>query len=500
MHCDFLVVGAGMAGGVAALQAADQGLDVSLIYDQEAASAWAQGGIVCPRPQNKDQLKNDILKAGCGINHREAVDLVVEAGEPAIEKWLIDRLEVPFDRHKNGQLEYVLEAAHSDKCILHHKDTTGLAIHARLWKKLQAHPKIKIQQAQLVDLLLNYRHSEDSKARYQKPKVFGAYVFDEEEKKVEAIHAKTVLLATGGFSRLYNHSTGPKGAIGAGMAAASRAGARLMNLEYMQFHPTALYVQGERRYLLTEALRGAGAKLLNWDKKTFVDELAPRDMVARAIYSEMIKSRSPHLWLDISKVKDFKNNFPAINKLVKEKSMDNLSLLPIVPAAHYSIGGVWSDLNTCSSLDSLLVAGEVSCTGLHGANRLASTSLLEALVFGERAADEALRQSKLKQPEHKARAWSSKHGVPDPALVAQDWQYLKLNMWNYVGVVRSEKRMRRAESALLLLRNEIERFYAESELNETLIRLRHGVQLAVSILYAALKNKKSIGAHYLIDE
>jgi L-aspartate oxidase len=315
---------------------------------------------------------------------------------------------------------------------------------------------------------------------------------------VEAWSAKSVVLATGGFSQLYLHSTGPQFSRGEGLAAAHRAGARSLHLEYVQFHPTALYVPGKPRVLLTEALRGAGAKLLNLEGESFVDELSPRDVVARAIHEEMLRSGGDHVWLDARAIPNLAERFPGFVDVARQASLDPLSQwIPVVPAAHFSNGGVWSDLNGASSVSGLFVAGEVACTGLHGANRLASMALLEALIFGIRAGESAARLSQDVKAPFRPRPWRHEKRDPDPALVSQDWTLLRQTLWNYVGLVRSEHRLKRAEKSLVQLRTEVEAFYKRSKLSPDLLGLRAGVLVANLVLYAALRNHESVGAHYL---
>jgi L-aspartate oxidase len=311
--------------------------------------------------------------------------------------------------------------------------------------------------------------------------------------------AKATVLATGGFSQLYLHSTGPSSNRGDGISAAQRAGARTLDMEFVQFHPTTLYVSGKPRRLLTEALRGSGAKILNLKLQAFVDPLAPRDVVSRAIHEELAETLTEHVWLDLRAIADLKSKFPGVCAVLESESLDpKIDLIPIVPAAHYTLGGVWTDLDGRTSLSGLLAAGEVACTGLHGANRLASTSLLEALVFGERAGASAFADAQqMGLAEFDPRPWEPANAPVDSALVQQDFQHLKNTLWNYIGLVRSEKRLRRAERALVELRAEVESFYRRGDLSDELIGLRHGVLVATLLLYAALRNKESVGTHYL---
>ncbi len=498
---DVLVIGSGLAGGIAALQAAEAGARVCLLSSSDSASAWAQGGIVYKGESDPELLVRDILKAGCGINYRPAVELVAVEGPVAVDYWLKERLGVPFDQGVDGNPDLTLEAAHNAHRILHVKDFTGHAIQERLNIKILQETRIQKQDGFLLDFLLSDRHDQRSGTAYRASEVVGAYVFLPFEKKVIPIVAKSVVLATGGFSQLYIHSTGPRSSRGDGIAAAHRAGARTMNLEYVQFHPTALYIPGEPRKLLTEALRGHGAKLLSFARKSIVDELAARDIVARSIHDSMIEEQSPHVWMDLRPVEDLKEKFPAIVKLLAEKGFDPLQdLIPVVPAAHYTLGGVWADLDGRSNLAGLFAVGEVACSGLHGANRLASTSLLEAVVFGERAGKAAAERAQSITLDFQAREWVHEERRVDPALLQQDWKLLKQTLWNYVGLVRSERRLERAEKMIGELRFEIESFYRESALSEELLGLRNGVLVATLLLYSALRNPKSLGTHFLKED
>lgn len=501
MSRDLIVIGSGLAGSIGALRAAERGLKVLLIEgDSECASAWAQGGIVYPREDDFASLKKDIFAAGCGINNPQAVEDVIRDGENLVPYWLLERAQVNFDRDAQGNLDYVLEAAHSRPRILHVKDGSGRAIMEKLRHLVTTHPLIERREGILVDLLVSDRHDIRPDSVYKTSCCAGAYVFLRHEQRVEAFVAPSVLLATGGFSGLFEHSTGARSLRGDGIASAHRAGARTLHLEYVQFHPTSLYIPNERRYLLTEALRGEGAKLLTIRGERFVDELAPRDVVARAIHESMLQDGTEHVWLDCRSMPHFTDHFPGISKLLAEKGFEpSRDLLPVVPSAHYTLGGVWTDSRGCSSLTGLYAAGEVACTGLHGANRLASTSLLEAMVYGHRAADAAYDYLKnLKSWDFQAEEWVPGVDDVDPALLSQDWQLLRRTLWNYVGLTRSEARLKRAERMLSDLRRDVESFYKRGKLSEPLIGLRHAVQVATLILYAALRNSHSLGTHHLV--
>lgn len=503
-HAEVLVIGTGLAGGIAALSAADAGANVVCITQKDSATEWAQGGIVYRGDSDPSSLESDILSAGANINNPDTVKLVAEEGPAAVERWLMKRLGVSFDVGTDGNPDLALEAAHHSRRILHVKDFTGKAIWEQLQVEIAKHPRIKCEEGILVDLMVSDRHNVCAGAEYAASRVQGAYVFRPGSGEVSTVTASVTILATGGFSSLYLHSTGPKSSRGDGISAAHRAGARTLHMEFVQFHPTALYIPGEPRRLITEALRGAGAKLLNLRNKSFVDELAPRDVVARAIHEEMLREGGAHVWLDLRLITDLETKFPSILKLLRSKGFDPHSdLIPVVPAAHYTLGGVWTDLNGATSLPGLYAAGEVACTGLHGANRLASTSLLEAIVFGERSGQSAAKESAalLKSPKNfEPKPWEPQSNPFDPALLVQDWDFLRQTLWNYVGLVRSERRLKRAERILAELRTEVEWFYKRSRLTEELIGLRHGVLVATLMLYAALRRRESVGVHYLKRE
>ncbi len=497
---DLVIVGSGLAATIAALRASDLGLSVAIVSKGEGASSWAQGGIVFPSKINKESFIDDVLQAGCAVNNRAALELLAEEGSELVENWLIGRFGVPFDKTSEGKFHRTLEAAHSEARIIHVADSTGRGLMRPLEIALKAKAGVLHYAGSLVDLLITSRHDSRQSQSYAAERVCGVYYLDSQTNEVKTLVARAVLIASGGFSQIYKHATGPSYLRGEGIAAAHRAGARSMNLEYVQFHPTALFIPGQARKLLTEALRGAGAKLLNMNSKSFVDELAPRDVVARSIHQEILKNGpGGHVFLDCRKVD--MAQFPAMTALLREYSLDPESdLIPVVPAAHYTIGGIWTDLDGKTSSPGLWAAGEVACTGVHGANRLASTSLLEALVFGYRAADSIFKESQNLELDFVPRSWKSESAPVDEDLLTQDFQFLRNTMWNYVGLLRSEKRLKRAEKSLLELRSEIESFYSRGRLSDALLSLRHSVLVANLVLYSALRNKKSLGTHYLMNE
>ena len=489
-----LILGAGLAGRIAALKCAEQGADVTLVAQEEAASAWAQGGIVYQAHAGDPKLlKEDILRAGSHLNNEATIDFVLREGPRLIEEWFQKKFPIPFDVQQDGGWDLGLEGAHSARRILHLSDQTGAALIGPLIEATEKNNRIKFISGELVELLTS-KHSEDRTARFDSPRCFGAYVLT--TGGVETIVADATLLATGGYSGLYLHSSGPKTNFGAGVAAAHRAGARVLDLEFVQFHPTTLYIEGKPRKLLTEALRGEGAKLVNFSGESFVNELASRDVVARAIHSEMALSQRANVFLDLRNIENLKEKFHQVAAFLEENGLDPAcDLIPVVPASHYTMGGVWTDLSARTSLAGLWAAGEVACTGLHGANRLASMSLLETLVFGDTAAVDMMESPVLPAPQ--IRDWSPANESVDLALIQQDWGLLRQTMWNYVGIVRSQHRLERAQRILKELRDGTEDFYKSSFLNHELLALRLGIIVGTLTVEAALRRRESVGAHYL---
>jgi L-aspartate oxidase len=522
MTVDVLVLGAGIAGCVAALRAADLGARVLLVSKDplgESNTAWAQGGIIgLPTDimgDSPELLASDIDNAGAGLCRPEAVDLLAEEGPRLCRSFLWERLGVPFDLDPAGEPDPTREAAHSAKRIYHAKDATGRAIQDRLVEAVRADPRIELREGRvLVDLLTIPHHARDPRLVYEPLQVWGAYLFDPATAKVEMAVAKRTVLATGGLGYLYLHTTNPAGATGDGLAAAYRANVRIVNCEYVQFHPTAMYVPNRPRTLLTEALRGEGAHLVNRKGRRFMDryaseqmELAPRDVVSRAIFQELAGTGEPCVFLDLKPVAarlDLEAHFPTILANCRAEGIDPPEdLIPVVPAAHYFCGGVLVDLDGRTSLPGLFAAGEVACTGVHGANRLASTSLLEGLLWGHRAAEAAVRDlPTLASPDPAAFAsWKDPEDFveADPLLIEQDWALIRTALWNYAGVVRTTDRLERGHSDMGYLYHRIEAFYRQAPLSRHLLELRSGIICAKLILKAALLNRESRGCHFRAD-
>jgi L-aspartate oxidase len=512
---DVLVIGSGLAGSAAALAAARGGARVVMLTKAprpEDCNTWdAQGGIIYRGADDPpERLAADILAAGAGLCDPEAVDLLSREGPRLVKSILIDDVGVPFDRTAGGELDLTAEAAHSVPRIVHHADGTGRSIEEAMLAAVRREPNVTILTGvTAVDLLSLSHHSRRPTDVYASPTCVGAYVFDQQARRVEPWMAKETILATGGIGRIYLHTTNPPGACGDGVAMAYRAGARCINMQFVQFHPTTLY-HSDERFLISESLRGEGARLVDGAGREFMKayhpdgSLAPRDVVARGIHQMMHETGAACAYLDISHKPAvwIRRRFPTIAGRCREVGIDiTAQPIPVVPAAHYSCGGIAADTWGRSSMHRLRAIGEVSCTGLHGANRLASTSLLECLVWGTRAGEDAARSiargDDYYMPE--IAPWQYETEPVDPALVAQDWLTIRQTMWNYVGLVRSRRRLDRALQIIRELQLEIGRFYARSELSDSLIGLRNGVQTALAVLLAAMEARESRGCHYRTD-
>ena len=527
IETECLIIGTGIAGAVCALIAAKAGIKVTLVTKRTDPALTntnrAQGGIVFRGKQDSPELlKQDILRAGRGINSLEAVEYLVTKGPDVVEEVLIQNLHVNFTHLTGSQDEYydlTREGAHSVNRILYSTDQTGHEIEMTLISALRQLPEVHIiTDATAIDLITLQHHSADLQARYiLEDHCLGAYCFMNATKEVDVILAQYTVLATGGLGDIFLHSTNEKGTVGDGIVMARRAGARIMNMEFMQFHPTTLYIPGARRFLISEAVRGEGARLKNLSGEYFMErynpelkDLAPRDEVTAAIWEEMIRNKDDHVLLDVANhVKgDIVERFPSIYATCKEAGIDiTREPAPVVPAAHYFCGGVHVDMRGRTTIKGLYAAGEVSCTGLHGANRLASTSLLEGLVWGYYAAKDIVER--INQGETvpanmltAVRDWIPTGNVEneDPALIAQDWMSIKSTMWNYVGIVRTMPRLKRAIEDLRHMHLRIEDFYKETPVSKDIISLFHGMQSAIMVAEAATRNPSSIGCHLIRTE
>jgi L-aspartate oxidase len=516
---EVLVIGCGIGGGVAALTLADAGVPVTVVTRAETATEsntwYAQGGIIFRGVGDSSRLlAEDILRAGAGHCHLPAVTIAAEEGPDLVQRILVDRVGVPFDRDESGALSLAREGSHALPRVAHAADATGQTISAALVKVLQDHPNVSMLTAHTaVDLLTPSPCAVDRRSVYAPLSCAGAYLLDQATGRVVPCLAGHTVLATGGLGQIFLRTTNPVGARGDGMAMAHRAGARVINMEFVQFHPTTFFHDGAARFLVSEAVRGAGARLVLADGEPFMDrhapewkDLAPRDVVARAIHHEMLTRDVPNVYLDVRSYlapDQIRTRFPNIHRDCLAYGVDiTRDLVPVVPAAHYACGGVWVDEWGRTSVDRLYAAGEVSCTGLHGANRLASASLLEGLVWGHRAARAILRaREAAPAPAIDVVPWPETSSErADPALVTQDVTFIKHIMWNYVGLVRTTGQLGRALRALRALETEIEDFYGHAKLTDGLIGLQNSVRVALLVAGAAWQNPHSMGCHFRRDD
>jgi L-aspartate oxidase len=514
LRTDCLVIGAGLAGCAYALHVAKHGLSVELLSlgDPLAANSdWAQGGIIYDTATAHAPLARDIMEASDNTANLAAIEQLVNEGPIAVKELLLDELQVGFDRDAKGELDFTREGGHSERRIIHAKDATGHAILETIARRVNTMPLITRRTGCVaIDLLTLSHNSQDLADKYEPLTCFGAYVLDTRTGATNAIVARKTVLATGGLGQIFLHSTNQPGTVGHGVAMAYRVGARLIDLEYVQFHPTVFAKKNAPHFLITEALRGEGGVLVNSRGERFMDaldprgSLAPRDIVARTIKQELATSGEPCVFLDLSALKPefLRERFPNIYERCLAHGVDiTREPIPVVPAAHFACGGVHADLAGRTSVRHLNAIGETACTGLHGANRLASTSLLECLTSAKftaaaDAAEIATGEFRLPAP----RLWESPTREADPVLVRQDMLQIQHTMWNYAGVVRSPRRLTRARRILLELREEIQSFYRGCRLTRELIELRNAIQTALLVVHAATLNPQSKGCHYVVDE
>ncbi len=508
---DLLVIGSGAAGLALALDLADE-LRICVLAKAELSESntrYAQGGVsaVMDPGDSVESHIEDTLKAGAGLCQRTAVEHIVRHGQAAIN-WL-QSVGVPFttvkDEHGVEVVHLTQEGGHSRRRVVHADDATGLAIETTLLERVKAHPNIQLLDWHIaIDLITM------GKLGTTPDRCVGAYVLDRHTNTVVTLRAHWCVLATGGAGKVYLYTSNPDIATGDGVAMAWRAGCAVANMEFVQFHPTCLYHPKAKSFLVTEALRGEGARLLLPNGEPFMErfdsrgELAPRDIVARAIDHEMKRLGADCVYLDIShKPADFiLNHFPTISQHCKTFGFDLTSEpLPVVPAAHYFCGGVLTDLLGRTSLPGLFAIGEVACTGLHGANRMASNSLLECLVTARSTAEAIRAQINDRPPLPIIPAWDESQvtDADEEVVVAHNWDELRRFMWDYVGIVRTTKRLERARRRVHLLRNEIGEFYANFRVTSDLIELRNLVQVAELVIRCALKRKESRGLHFTLD-
>ncbi|MCF6169501.1 MAG: L-aspartate oxidase [Bacteroidales bacterium] len=511
---DFLIIGTGMAGLIYALKVAPHG-KVCLLSKtsiDDTATSHAQGGIaaVMYSPDNFEKHISDTIRAGAGLNDEEIVRITILESTERIRE-LID-WGTQFDKEKSGKYALAKEGGHSEFRILHHKDNTGFEIQRALSKKVQHHPNIKVLENYFsIDLITQHHLNEDVSRIRRDISCFGAYAFNKETGDIKTILARTTMLATGGLGNVYQTTTNPVFATGDGIAMAYRAKARVEHLEFVQFHPTSLYNPGEKpSFLITEAMRGAGAILKTRKGVPFMEkydrrkELAPRDIVARAIDNEMKLSGDEFVYLDartISK-EEILNHFPTIYAKCLSIGLDiSNEMIPVVPAAHYSCGGIKTDKDGLTSINNLYASGEVASTGLHGANRLASNSLLESAVFSHRSAEHAIAHFKESEIAGSVPEWNAEGTImnEEMILITQSKKEVQSIMSNYVGIVRSNLRLNRALNRLEIIYRETEDLYNKSVITEPICELRNLINVAYLIIKMAMNRKKSIGLHYNID-
>jgi L-aspartate oxidase len=512
---DFIVVGSGAAGLTAALHASRHGR-VALLTKKLASdsnSAWAQGGIACVQSgeDSIEQHVSDTLVAGAGLCQEDVVRTIVSEGPARIAELV--SLGVSFDKREvNGHSEFDLtrEGGHTKRRVLHHLDATGKEMSEKLIAAARAEKNITfLEQHYAIDLITTGKLGFASEDR-----VLGLYALDELSGAVVTFRSDRVVLATGGCGRVYQYTTNPMVATGDGVAMAWRAGASIADMEFIQFHPTCLYHPRQRSFLISEAMRGEGAVLVGKDGKEFMQRydkrgsLAPRDIVARAIDHEIKRTGGPCVFLDITKKpRDFViEHFPNIYHTCLSVGIDmTKEPIPVVPAAHYQCGGVRTDVNGATSLRGLCAVGEVGCTGLHGANRLASNSLLECVVVAHRSVDHLLRKLPLQRangPQHyDLPAWQSGHAqsLDELVVIYHNWDEIRRLMWDYVSIVRTTKRLQRAAARLRNLKREVQEFYWNFSVTSEVLELRNLVETASLIVDCALRRHESRGLHYTLD-
>jgi L-aspartate oxidase len=543
-HYPALIIGTGIAGLTTAFTLASAGIRVLLVTKAtdpaDCNTSWAQGGIIYQGEDDTPaKLISDIVRAGAGISNEEAVHFLATEGPRVVKQLLLDNVHVPFSTTDEGELDLTQEGAHSVPRIIHAEDATGRAIETSLLNRVKNEPLITLAtDVTAIDLLTTHHHPLDIQVRYRLTnECVGAYLLDNRTNDVYTIFSDFTVLATGGLGQIYLHTTNTRSSLGDGVVMASRAGARIMNAEYVQFHPTALADKKANHFLISEALRGEGARLRNQRGEYFMEryapelkDLAPRDVVARAIVEEMTRNKDEFVYLDLANFyhgpQPPAERFPNIRRACAEIGVDiERDPIPVVPAAHYFCGGILVNTSGETTLARLYAIGETSCSGLHGANRLASTSLLEGLTWGYYAA-QSIRQrmdaaassaTPAVQRAHSSLPpatgsipdavlstvpdWKApgSENLEDPALILQDWTTIQNTMWNYVGIVRSYERLKRALADMQHLGNRLTKYYHESTISKSIVELFHGQQMGAIVANAAIRNPRSIGAHFRKD-
>ena len=511
---DLVIIGSGIAGLTFALKVAEAGYRVAIFTKKDKAESntnYAQGGIAAVTSSGDDLEKHveDTIEAGDGLCSPEIVREILKDGPSRIQDLI--EMGVSFSSLDDGRISLGKEGGHSKRRVLHVKDVTGKAIEDALLNNIAEQGVTLFEHFFAIDLITARKARKlGVKVGGSADRVMGIYLYDANKEKVITVSSPAVLLATGGAGQTYLYSTNPSIATGDGVAMASRAGLSVMNLEFIQFHPTTLHSSDGDRFLITEAVRGEGVRLIDSQGKPFLKkyhplaDLAPRDIVARAIDREMKRSGAPYVRLDTPKIKgNFPDRFPNVYQNCLSRGIDAvLNPIPVVPAAHYSCGGIPTDLDCSTKLNGLYACGEVACTGLHGANRLASNSLLEAVVMAHRGAEAVCsflgnrKNEKFTLPE-----WVD-GDVPasdERVVLSHNLEELKRAMWDYVGIVRSTKRLERARARLRNLEREINEYYWNAKVDLSLLEVRNLVCVAELIVRSALKRKESRGLHYTLD-
>lgn len=513
---DVIVVGSGIAGLSFALKVSEAGYRVAIITKKNSAESntnYAQGGIAAVTSQTDDVEMHvaDTLDAGDGLCDEQAVREILKDGSASIDE-LIKR-GVDFSQLGDGRVSLGKEGGHSKRRILHVRDITGKAIEQALVNSIEISEKIDtLEHYFAVELITSQKIGGKGLSLPQTNRVLGLYALDTQRGVVETFRAGAVLMATGGIGQIYQYTTNPFIATGDGIAMAYRAGVEVQNMEFIQFHPTAFYSKDSSdRFLISEAVRGEGAILRNLNGEAFMfkyderKDLAPRDIVARAIDSEMKQTGARHVWLDTREIgrKELFNRFPNIYAYCESHGIDlEKDMIPVVPAAHYLCGGVKTNLNSETSLSGLYACGEVACTGLHGANRLASNSLLEAVVMANRGAgavSKYLKENTSCLSELPSWQDGDVRDSDERVVLLHNWDEVKRTMWDYVGIVRTTKRLERARNRIQTLDREINEYYWNFKVDESLLELRNMISVAGLVIDCALQRKESRGLHYVLD-
>ncbi|MFP6901015.1 MAG: L-aspartate oxidase [Opitutales bacterium] len=512
---DFLVVGSGIAGLTFALKVAQAGRSVCILTKKDRAESntnYAQGGIAAVTSEGDDFERHvsDTMQSGAGLCDEDVVRAIVSAAPSRIEELI--QLGVDFTRLEDGRPSLGKEGGHTKRRVLHVKDITGKAIEEALLDGIAKEGVTVLEHFFVIDLITSDKlRRRGIDVPGQGNRLLGLYALNAKSGEVETFNSRSLVLATGGVGRVYQYTTNPSIATGDGVAMAYRAGVEVMNMEFVQFHPTTLYTKTDERFLITEAARGEGAVLRNEEGETFMEryheqaDLASRDIVARAIDQEMKRSGAPHVWLDTSPVgvDRFPERFPHVYQTCLRHGIDpTKEFIPVVPAAHYLCGGVRTAMDSSTSLPGLYACGEVACTGLHGANRLASNSLLEAVVMADKGVGAALEYLKSVDEEHVSLPEWVEGDLSDSderVVLTHNLDELKRALWDYVGIVRTTKRLERARARIGNLEREISEYYWFAKVDVTLLELRNLVQVAELIVECALRRKESRGLHYTLD-